>query len=250
MQPQAEQVALFGDNLKFLRSYYNSHKKDKIDKRRLRRIRKDIESSIKLHKIARLTADVFGAESLAYKRIMGACKAAADEHWGKKRENGQPLIVHERWIYVCAVKISGIRDVDMLVSIFLHDLVEDYESWSHFRVARNHGFFNKVPLLVFAVTKPPRLPWQTKKQHDIAIFERVRFGGVRACILKVHDRFHNMDTLTGTFEKRARVIRQTIEYVIPMSKEVGCLYPELEWATLEQIRLLLRDVRRHDQVRV
>lgn len=197
---------------------------------------------IKRREVAAHTARAFGKETRAYVDIMHACDLTRDVLRGKKRKNGEPLINHERAVALILMVYLGVRDPNVIIAAFLHDLVEDYpEEWSLERVTELFG--RRVAEIVSAVTKP-RLP--NEMSDDLKseiIFEQVARGGYEARILKYADRLHNMITLWGKRSKKARKIRQTLLFVIPMATQDNVLWAELTIAVAEQIRNLGLDRR-------
>lgn len=203
--------------------------KRKHNKRILRR---DIEITV---------AKVFGRKTAAYKNVMLACDIAKNVHRGKRRKNGEPLINHERAVVLILLVYLKVRDPDIIIAAFLHDLVEDYDNWDLERVAAHFGW--RVAGIVDAVTKPD-LP--EGMEIDLAseiIFDKVWRGGYEARILKYADRLHNMITLWGDRTKKARKIRETALFVIPLAARDNVLWGELTMAAAEQIRTLGLDRR-------
>lgn len=197
---------------------------------------------IKRRVVAAHTARVFGKDSNAYTDIMLACDLSRDVLRGKKRKNGEPLINHERAVALILMVYLGVRDPDVIIAAFLHDLVEDYkEEWNLARVAE---LFNwRVAQIVDAVTKPDLPPEMEEDLKSEIIFEKVARGGYEARILKYADRLHNMITLWGKRSKKARKIRQTLLFVIQMATQDNVLWAELTMAVAEQIRKLGLDRR-------
>lgn len=205
----------------------------------LKRLRKLIQTHRRRDIIARKTEFVFGKDSEAYQKIMKACDASRDTLRGKKRKNGEPVIFHERAMYVIALLYLSITDVNLLVAIFLHDMHEDYpKEWPLSRIKREYGL--EVMLIVQAVSKPQREAGVDNLYYSSIIFAQVMEAGVKAQILKIIDRLHNMLTLYGAQGKMTFKVRQTYMFVIPMAIEIDVLAEELVLATDEQYKRLRR----------
>jgi len=171
--------------------------------------------------------------------ILKACRLSADTHRGKKRRNGEPVINHERSIYLIAVVILGITDTELLIAIFMHDMFEDYSrEWPLKRIKTEFESFGPVvSRLVQAVSKP-RLRGRNKmsRSYNLSLVKRIHRGGKRAMTLKVIDRLHNMITLFNNDRLNLLwKIEQTMKYIVPMSLEVETLSVELSQAVNEQI---------------
>ena len=166
--------------------------------------------------------------------ITQAALLATIEHRHKRRRNGEPIIFHERALFIIAFKYVKTCDWEFLVACFLHDLVEDYPNeWSYERIAALYNW--DVARLVQAVTKPPRRKFHDERSYNEAIFKRVRRGGLRAKQLKIVDRYHNMITLYGKRERQVNKIIQTINYILPMAREIDFLFDELLEETRQQM---------------
>ncbi len=205
----------------------------------LLKLREQIESNLHRCHIEKLVAGHFGINSPECKIIMHACDVSCTtlRDTGKTRRNGEPLISHERAMFIIAFVYLGIRDVVMLSSIFMHDMYEDYPRICPLLRIRK-DFSIEVQDLVFAVSKPKRRLYHSDASFNKAIFSKVHKGGIRSMILKCIDRLHNMLTLYGSPEKMEAKILQTFEFVLPISIECKTLRVELSEVTTEQIRSL------------
>lgn len=204
-------------------------------------VKRPNDQLIKRREVATHTARCFGVASGAYSDIMRACDMTKDVHRGKKRKNGEPLINHERAVALILMVYLGVRDPEVIIAAFLHDLMEDYDEWT-FECIEGH-FGLRVAQIVDSVSKPD-LP--TNLEQDLKseiIFDKVASGGYQARILKYADRLHNMITLWGTRTKKAGKIRETVLFVLKMAAEDNVLWAELTIAVAEQIRRLGLDRR-------
>jgi (p)ppGpp synthase/HD superfamily hydrolase len=136
---------------------------------------------------------------------------------------------------------SNIRDARIIAADILHDTVED-TSVTRELIRELYG--RKVAHIVEGVTKPP-LPEQgdmNKAAYDEIcgqiIFKHVRDSGVECMGAKCRDRLHNMLTLWGDSDKKLRKIRETVQFVMPISIHTDYLWKELTMATSEQLARL------------
>lgn len=204
----------------------------------LRKLRKMVEPQrLRRYIIASKTATYFGENSEAYNVIMRACDDACNMHRGKKRDNGEIVINHDRSLYIFGLEYLKIRDAELLAAIFLHDLCEDYpKEWTFVRVQKEYG--RGVRNIVAPVTKPKRKIGETDDEYSARIFQRVQNGGIKAIILKCIDRLHNMLTLWGSSEKKVRKIYETLQFLLPIATKHKILVYELTLASTEQLRRL------------
>lgn len=97
--------------------------------------------------------------------------------------------------------------------------------WSIAKIASE--FNEDVARLVASVTKRQRRPGEDKHQYEAEVFAQVRAGGIRAIIIKLADRLHNVLTPWGSVSKQENKIRETLRYVLPLAVEVGVLWKEI-----------------------
>jgi GTP pyrophosphokinase len=194
---------------------------------------------IPLRRIENVTYNIFGRDSDESIIILKACRLSADTHRGKKRGNGEPVINHERSIYLIAVVILGITDVALLIAIFMHDMFEDYPRvWPLKRIRIEFESFGPVVARLVQAVSKPKLRGRNKmsRSYSLSLVKRIHRGGKRAMVLKVIDRLHNMITLFNN--NRLNLlwkIEQTMKYIVPMSLEIETLSVELIQAVNEQI---------------
>lgn len=161
---------------------------------------------------------------------MYACDLVTKVYRGKKRKSGEARISHERDMFIIAFVYLNIRDVDLLIAIFLHDLYEDYpKEWPLYKLSKIFGY--EVTKIVSAVTKPKlRGRKLVSLKFSQAVADKVSRGGKKAEILKCIDRFHNF---LKPFDYKDRLkmiwkVHQTIGFIQPMCLNNGYLISELE----------------------
>jgi (p)ppGpp synthase/HD superfamily hydrolase len=186
---------------------------------------------------------IFGSESVEYHLLMEVIDLVSETHDNGHRHNGDLLKSHEFAMFTIALVYCGIRDLSILLSILLHDMVEDYpEIWMSWIIRERFGA--EVEAIVLAVTKPSESDYTTDAEYEEAVFERVLLGGWKAIVVKCIDRLHNMLTLYGGREKMVKKVLQTIKFVLPLSASIEFLTFELMQATSEQMsRLNMKQTR-------
>ena len=207
----------------------------------LTEVKRLINRPTRRRRIERLTRKEFGVSSNTYIDVMSACDLVVSVYRGKKRKNGEARIVHEREMFMLAVA-TGIRDRDILVAIFLHDLYEDYpKQWPLYRIRELYG--EEVAKIVAAVTKPYLRGREiTSLKFSRAVFAKVNRGGKKAWIVKILDRLHYMLTPYDARDRNIWKICQTIMFVQPKAIELNVFAQELQIATtMQMIALDIRD---------
>ena len=178
-----------------------------------------------------------GEGSAGHDRLMVAVDDARDMHRGKKRKNGEPVIVHERAMLIFAMDWCGIHDVDVLEAIMRHDLSEDYrKEWPFSRVERVSN--RSVRNLVRAVTKPDRNDFDTDEEFHHATFARIDAEGDRAWLVKIVDALHNHLTPWGPEDKQVEKMIRTFRFILPKAAELNFLLYELTVALESQMKRL------------
>lgn len=156
------------------------------------------------------------------KRIEDAFWFAAMAHDGQRRMSGLPYIVHPVAVaHIVAAELE--LDANPVIAAFLHDVVEDTEYTIEDIRAR---FGDDVAFLVDAVTKRKKEKYQYTKQVDNfrQILDSVHYD-IRALLVKLSDRLHNMRTLDSMRpDKQMKIAGETDFFYAPLANRLG-LYP-------------------------
>lgn len=157
---------------------------------------------------------------------------AEKNHAGQKRNTGEPYIQHPLH---CAVSIAELQmDAKTITAALLHDICED-TACDMAKIRKEFG--REIADLVDGVTKlgkiriTKRWLFVTQKEN-LAEFDRQAetlrkmflsmARDVRVVIIKLYDRYHNMQTLEGvTPEKRLRIAKETLEIYAPLAYRLG-----------------------------
>lgn len=116
----------------------------------------------------------------------------AEAHKEQKRKTGEPYIIHP--IAVARIVAEELElGVNPVMAAFLHDVVEDTQ-YTIEDIRERFG--EDVAFLVGVVTKQKKEKYDKSKQVDIyrQILASVQYD-VRAILVKLADRLHNMRTL-------------------------------------------------------
>jgi len=163
-------------------------------------------------------------------RIKDAYAMAAVAHEGQKRNTGEPYIVHP--IAVAQIAAEELElDANTVIAAFLHDVVEDTSFTLEDIRAR---FGDDVAFLVDVVTKRKKHNYEHTKQVDNyrQILESVHFD-IRALLVKLSDRLHNMRTLDSMRpDKQMKIAGETDFFYAPLAGRLGLYHVKTELENL------------------
>jgi GTP pyrophosphokinase len=163
-------------------------------------------------------------------RIKDAYALAELAHRGQKRNTGEPYIIHP--IAVATIAAEELElDANTVIAAFLHDVVEDTEYTLDDIRAR---FGDDVTFLVDAVTKRKKHNYEYTKQVDNyrQILESVHYD-IRALLVKLSDRLHNMRTLDSMRpDKQMKIAGETDFFYAPLAGRLGLYHVKTELENL------------------
>lgn len=162
-------------------------------------------------------------------------------HSGQLRvgREGVPYIIHPLTMS-CHALALGIEDDDVIVTILLHDVVED----CGVRV-EELPVNDEVQTAVQLLSYPPIVDMKTFRPM---YYERIG-NNATACLVKCLDRCNNLSTMASGFsrEKMASYIVETEIYLFPLLqqlKETWVQYNSVSWLLSYQIKSLLEVYKR------
>lgn len=163
-------------------------------------------------------------------RIRAAYELAAEAHSTQRRKSGEPYIIHP--IAVAAIVAEELELGDNpVISAFLHDVVED----TPYTVEDiRERFGDDVAFLVDTVTKRKKDSYEHSKQVDNyrQILESVHFD-IRALLIKLADRLHNMRTLDSMRpDKQMKIAGETDYFYAPLANRLGLYHIKTELENL------------------
>lgn len=189
-----------------------------------------------------LAGNILGHGTAEHKIVERAAISIVEDFQGVRRHTGEQYVVHQRSVAVIGMMHSRIRDHRIIAADLLHDTVEDVEEATMSRIRDDYG--RKVAYVVEGMTKP-ELPEQGALSDELfedvcsqIIFKHVREHGIDCVKAKTRDRLHNMLTLWGSSEKKLKKIKETIQFLQPLSIRADYLWQELTMATSEQLARL------------
>ena len=152
-------------------------------------------------------------------RIKDAFYFAAEAHEGQLRNTGEPYISHP--VAVADIVAEELElDANTVIAAFLHDVVEDTP---HTVEDIRSMFGDDVAFLVDVVTKRKKEKYQHTKQIDNykQILDSVHYD-VRALLVKLADRLHNMRTLDSMRpDKQMKIAGETDFFYAPLAGRLG-----------------------------
>lgn len=127
------------------------------------------------------------------KQLHDAYEFAYNAHKEQRRKSGEPYIIHPISVALIAAK-ELMLDTNSVTASFLHDIVED-TPYTIDDIRERFG--DDVAFLVDAVTKRKKSKYKFSKQVDNyqQLLSSMQFD-IRALMVKIADRLHNMRTLS------------------------------------------------------
>lgn len=155
-------------------------------------------------------------------RIEQAFEFAAQAHADQHRKTGEPYIMHPVAVARIVAEEFGM-DTSSIIAAFLHDVVEDTPCTNDDICAR---FGTEVAFLVRVVTKPKGkdcgLPDCNKQENNFRQLLYSMRHDIRAVLIKLADRLHNMRTLGSMLPvKQMKIGGETDFFYAPFANRLG-----------------------------
>jgi GTP pyrophosphokinase len=153
-------------------------------------------------------------------KVEKAYDFAEKAHSGQIRQNGEPFITHPASTALYLARIG--LDTTTLVAALLHDAAEDTTVTCD-DIA--HMFGDDVAFLVQSATKIKSSKEYSREQSQIKTLQRMFLAmakDIRAVLVKLADRLHNMETLyakPATDQKR--IAQETLDIYAPIANRLG-----------------------------
>ena len=152
-------------------------------------------------------------------QIRAAYELAYDAHKKQKRKSGEPYIVHP--IAVARIVADELKlGANPVMAAFLHDVVED-TLYTIDDIKERFG--EDVAFLVGVVTKRKKEHYIMSKQLDNfkQMLDSFHYD-IRAILLKLADRLHNMRTLDSMRpDKQMKIAGETDYFYAPLANRLG-----------------------------
>ena len=171
----------------------------------------------------------FDHESM--ERIRAGFAFAKEAHKTQKRNSGEPYIFHP----IAVARIIGeelMLGADTIIAAFLHDVVEDTEYTAEHIEA---SFGPDVKTLVMAVTKD-KTNNGNNDTVQVGNYKRILDSindDIRALLIKLADRLHNMRTLNSMKPvKQMKIAGETDYFYAPIANRLGLYHIKTELENL------------------
>lgn len=152
-------------------------------------------------------------------RIHAAYQLAREAHAEQRRKSGEPYILHP--IAVANIAAQELHlGANPVIACFLHDVVED-TPYTIDDIRERFG--DDVAFLVQVVTKKPTQNYELSKQLDNyrQLLDSMQYD-IRAILVKLADRLHNMRTLASMKpEKQMKIAGETDYFYAPLANRLG-----------------------------
>ncbi len=159
----------------------------------------------------------FSAENIA--RLKDAYALAYEAHKPQVRKSGEPYIIHPISVATILAKEFQIG-VNSIIAGFLHDVVEDTD-YTIEDISQRFG--EDVAHLVSTVTKRKGGNFEMSQQMDNykQILGSIHYD-IRALLVKLADRLHNMNTLSSMrADKQMKIAGETDYFYAPLANRLG-----------------------------
>ena len=164
------------------------------------------------------------------KKIHEAFELACEAHASQKRKSGEPYIIHP--IAVATIVAVELKlGANPVIAAFLHDVVEDTDYTSDDIRQR---FGDDVTFLVSVVTKKSAGHYEVSKQVDNykQMLNSIHYD-IRALLVKLADRLHNMRTLSSMRpDKQMKIAGETDFFYAPLANRLGLYNVKIELENL------------------
>lgn len=175
--------------------------------------------------------------------IIRAFTLAREAHKDQKRKTGEPYILHPIAVALIAARDLAL-DADSVMAAFLHDVVEDTD-YTIDDISRIFG--PDVAFLVSVVTKRKKKRYDDSLQVDNyrQMLNSVQYD-VRALLVKLADRLHNMRTLSSMRpDKQMKIAGETDYFYAPLANRLGFYNIKTE---LENLSFRFRCPHEYDEI--
>ena len=163
-------------------------------------------------------------------RIRAAFELAREAHAAQKRKSGEPYIIHP--IAVATIVAIELKlGANPVIAAFLHDVVED-TAYTIDDIRQRFG--DDLAFLVSVVTKKSTGNYEISKQVDNykQMLNSIHYD-IRALLVKLADRLHNMRTLSSMRpDKQMKIAGETDFFYAPLANRLGLYNVKIELENL------------------
>lgn len=185
-----------------------------------------------------------GFEEEEIERIHLAYELAEEAHSPQRRKSGEPYILHPIAVAMIVANEIGLG-ANPICAALLHDVVEDTD---HTVKEIREAFGDDVAMLVDVVTKRKSSTYETSLQVDNykQMLQSIHYD-IRALLLKLADRLHNMRTLKSMpAHKQLKIASETDYFYAPLANRLGLYKIKTE---LENLSFQYRQPHEYEEVK-
>jgi GTP pyrophosphokinase len=177
-------------------------------------------------------------------RIKQAYEYAYKAHENQKRKNGEPYILHPIAVARIVNEEIGLGTNSIIASL-LHDVVEDT---SHTLDEIKELFGDDIAFLVGGLTKEKKEEYELSMQVDNIrkMLMTIQYD-IRALLIKLADRLHNMRTLASMpLRKQMKITGETDFFFAPLANRLGLYRVKTE---LENLSFRFRSPEEYNKIK-
>ena len=169
---------------------------------------------------------------------------AEEAHRPQRRKSGEPYILHPIAVAMIVANEIGLGAAPICAAL-LHDVVEDTD---HTVKEIREMFGEDVATLVNVVTKKKKKHYETSLQVDNykQMLQSIHYD-IRALLIKLADRLHNMRTLKSMLpHKQLKIASETDYFYAPLANRLGLYQVKTE---LENLSFRYRQPNEYEEVK-
>ncbi len=222
-----------------------------------------LDSEITEEEIRRRAEEVFSAmekrsTQKEMQQMRQAFEFAHEMHRNQRRKTGAPYIIHPIAVALIISKEMQLGAAPVCAA-FLHDVVEDTPCTNE---QLRSMFGDDIAFLVKVVTKQQKKTYSMSKQLDNfkQMLDSVHYD-IRAILIKLADRLHNMRTLASMRpDKQMKIAGETDYFYAPLANRLGLYTIKIELENLsfqyrcphiyDHIKSLIEKDKKNDHVKL
>lgn len=158
------------------------------------------------------------AKGKGFPELQKAISYAEKMHEGQTRKDKvTPYIVHPIRV-ASLLRSAGVNDDYLLAAAVLHDVIEDCKVTP--AMLKDINFSEETIDIVHIVSK--------RKSQGVEDYYLLIKDNIKAILLKLADRCHNLSTMAGVFTNFGieKYIEETEKFILPLCKHARKYYPE------------------------
>jgi GTP pyrophosphokinase len=158
------------------------------------------------------------AKGKEFTELQKAISFAEKMHEGQtRRDKVTPYVEHPIRV-TSLLRSAGIDDDCLLAAAVLHDVIEDCKVTTG--MLKDMGFCQETIDIVYIVSK--------RKSQGVEDYYEIIKLDIKAILLKLADRCHNLSTMAGVFTIAGmeKYIEETEKFILPLCKHARKYHPE------------------------